>query len=113
MADSMNPLRTLALLTATGMLAFTAWAYPQLPARIPTHFDFRGQPDAWGSSASFLLLPALGILVSVVLLLTTKLAQRNAKWVNMPGKERLLALPREQQQWALEPMGTLMDLTNV
>jgi uncharacterized membrane protein len=42
----------------------------RLPARIPTHFDLAGHPDAWGSPAMLLLLPAVAaavyLLISVV-----------------------------------------------
>lgn len=38
--------------------------YPQLPERIATHFDFHGNPDAWGSRNSF---TTAGIIPSSIL----------------------------------------------
>lgn len=35
------------ILIAAGAI-FTAWAFPQLPDQIPTHWGVGGRPDAWG-----------------------------------------------------------------
>ena len=35
----------------------------RLPDKIPTHFDFAGHPNAWGSPATLLLLPAVAIVL--------------------------------------------------
>jgi uncharacterized membrane protein len=35
----------------------------RLPDKIPTHFDLAGHPDAWGSPASLLLLPAIAVVL--------------------------------------------------
>jgi uncharacterized membrane protein len=36
----------------------SAWLYPGLPARIPTHWNFRGEIEGYGSKATTFLLPA-------------------------------------------------------
>ena len=52
-----------AVLVAAAFAA-TAWFYPTLPARVPMHWDFRGEVDGWGSRASAWLMPCvmLGML---------------------------------------------------
>jgi hypothetical protein len=46
------------------------WGPHHLPARVPTHFDAAGTPNAWGSPSGMLLMPAVAIgvylLMSVV-----------------------------------------------
>ena len=45
-------------------------SYGGLPARIPTHFNFAGKPDAWGNKSifSFFLLPAVQTVLVVLIL---------------------------------------------
>jgi len=40
-------------------------AWPNLPDLVPLHFDFRGEPDTWGSKWIILVLPLIGALVYV------------------------------------------------
>jgi len=56
-----------------------AWVhYPDLPARVPTHFGLSGAPDAWSpkSFASVMILPLgtlfMGVLLGVVACLTAR-----------------------------------------
>ena len=55
-------------------LALSGWAwihaqgaYPDLPERIPVHFDDRGEPDGWREKgfASVYLLPFTGLLCAL------------------------------------------------
>lgn len=55
----------LALLVLGGVavilfIVVTAAYWSRLPEKIPTHFNFAGEPDAWGSKATLLLLPGVG-----------------------------------------------------
>jgi hypothetical protein len=59
-------LAALAVLVAETALALFGSA--PLPARVPTHFNAVGSPDAWGSAAALWLLPA--IAVTLYLLMT-------------------------------------------
>lgn len=60
------PHATLVLAVACGLLglAYAAFSYPSLPARIPTHFRLSGAPDAWSTKSlgSVLLLPMIGLV---------------------------------------------------
>lgn len=53
-----------AVLIFLAMVAFTLWAYPQLPPRIATHFDLAGRPGGWSPRLfGALIFPALGLLL--------------------------------------------------
>ena len=57
------------VLEAAGILAlaativYVALSWSRLPARLPTHFDIAGRPNAWGSGASILFLPSLALVL--------------------------------------------------
>ena len=57
------------ILEAAGVLAiaativYMALAWSKLPATMPTHFDFAGKPNAWGSKASILFLPCVMVIL--------------------------------------------------
>jgi uncharacterized membrane protein len=60
-------------------LAFMFWVYwnaqfglGRLPERIPIHFNFAGQPDAWGKPT---MLPIMPVVALVLYLLLTVLAR--------------------------------------
>jgi uncharacterized membrane protein len=92
--------RLLNLLLLAALLAGSAVAWPSLPARIPAHFDFAGTPDRWVQTTwfSWFALPLLAVALNVLLFGVAALSTRNPRYINLPGKERLLALPVERQQ---------------
>lgn len=47
---------------------YAAYAIPLLPARVPTHFDLAGQPNAFGSPASLWILPVLTTALFLILI---------------------------------------------
>ena len=53
-------------------IALTIWGWLTLPATIPTHFDFAGNPNAYGSKATLLLLPIISTCVAALLALLTR-----------------------------------------
>ena len=46
-----------------------------LPQSIPTHFDLRGEPDAWGGKGNLFLLPGLGLLLDGAFALALRFPQ--------------------------------------
>ena len=44
----------------------------RLPDRIPVHFDFQNHPDAWGSRAMLLVLPAFTITLYLLFTVVTR-----------------------------------------
>lgn len=74
-----------------------AW-WPQLPARIPIHFDAAGEPDRWAerSVAAWFLAPAIMLLLCALLgALATwidRLARNSPELINVPRKDLFLKL---------------------
>lgn len=111
--DSRNIVR-IPFVIACGMVAvnlLTAMSlWTTLPERFPVHFDFSGHPDRFAerSSFEFFLLPALSLFLTGLLLGITHFADRLAdshpEWINVPNKERFLALRADQRKLAMEPV---------
>jgi uncharacterized membrane protein len=57
---------TLSILVALAALGFAAWLYPELPARIPIHWNAAGQADGWGPRAA-IFWPSGLILITMIL----------------------------------------------
>jgi hypothetical protein len=83
-------LAALAVLAAETALAFYGSA--PLPARVPTHFNAAGSPDAWGSASMLWLLPAIA---TTLYLLMTWVARHPAAF-NYP--VRVTPLNRQRLQ---------------
>lgn len=70
MKDSTKNL-VLALLLIAAPFAYAAYVYPSLPDTIPTHFNIKGEADAYGGKDSIFLGPGimaiLGLFVFVLL----------------------------------------------
>lgn len=62
------------------LLVYQSWGI--LPDRIPTHFGFTGQPDAWGNKGNLFFLPIM--VVAMYLFLT--IVSRFPHTFNYPGK---------------------------
>ena len=57
----------------TGLVFIAMWVHVilvwgDLPDRIPTHYNFAGEVDGWGSKASILLLPVIGTVMLPLLI---------------------------------------------
>lgn len=70
----------------------------KLPDRIPTHFDFSGQPNAWGPPGLLWFLP---VVASGVYLMMTVLAGIRFRRYNLPVPVTEANLPFIQDQTAL------------
>jgi uncharacterized membrane protein len=60
-------LEVVGVASSIAIIIFPMIYYADLPAEIPTHFNFKGEPDDWGSRASIWLLPVIAIVMYVVL----------------------------------------------
>jgi uncharacterized membrane protein len=85
-----------------GMLAVLFWitysalnGSEKLPDRIPTHFDFSGQPNAWGPPGTLWLLPIVG---TGLYLLMTVLGSIQFRRYNLPVPVTETNLPFVQEQ---------------
>jgi len=93
-----------------------AW-YPDLPDRIPIHFDLSGQPDGFASKASgaWFLLP--GIALGMLVLLGAAswglgaLVRSSPGLCNMPRKKLFLKLSPEGRMVAVAPTRTFLLAT--
>lgn len=91
------------------LVVFTAqitYFHPQLPERVATHFNVRGEPDGWSGKGTFLAiyLATLGgvtLLFPVLAWLTPRIP---AALVNLPHKEYWLAPERRPyvNEWLKE-----------
>ena len=73
--------------------------FPELPERIPSHFDFQGNPDGWSSKSSFIIImiavivginiwyPLIGILVRKI----------PRSLINIPNKDYWYETPRRME----------------
>lgn len=57
----------LAVAAALAIVILPAVFYGRLPATVPTHFGFSGEPDGWGSKNAILLLPGIWLAIYVLL----------------------------------------------
>ena len=97
---------------ATGLVAATLWAWPRLPAQIPTHFGLDGQADAWGAKSpeSWFVAPAMGLLLYVMIGWFRRMLPRRPGWVNLPDKTRLTDLPEAASAPVVEMLSGFLAL---
>jgi uncharacterized membrane protein len=95
----MRPVRIVTLLALAALVSGSLAAYPGLPERIPVHFGGDGRPDAWAerSLRAWLALPAVGAATVALLLGIAAWMPRRPGMLNVPDKERFLALPPARQ----------------
>ena len=102
----MQPSDYILELAAVGGLVFlvgaTYYYYPTLPERIPTRFNFQGEPEAFGAKSSIWIFPGMAFLLYVILTVTNFFPQT----FNFPCKvteenaERLYRFSMRIVRWA-------------
>ena len=98
-------------LLLAGLWLFSLWAWPNLPERIPMHFDFHGNPDRWaaGSSYEWFLLPTVAsVLVALLLAPAIAMPRIPVGTINLPNKKAFLQLPRERQLAVLGKVSVML-----
>jgi uncharacterized membrane protein len=83
-----------------GHAVFARLAVSWLPARYPVHFNIAGQPDRWAErgGVEWYLLVLLGGVVGLALtMLGLYFHKLPVRRINMPDKQRLLALSPERR----------------
>ena len=97
---------------ALGLLAWAVWLWPDVPARVPVHFGFDGQPDRWADRSvwSWFGLPLVGLATaaSIDVFVRWSLRRPGAPGVNLPNKEAILALPPEKRAPVLARVADLV-----
>ncbi len=93
--------RALMWVLALGLLAWAAWLWPDVPARVPVHFGPNGQPDAWADRSvwSWFGVPLVGLALAALAeaQMRWSLARPDAPGINIPNKKAILALPPEKR----------------
>lgn len=88
--------------------------YAKLPAEYATHFNIRGEPDAWSTGpAAWFGLPALATATILLLIGIGKLAQRTPHLWNLPEKKRFLALTPDQRAPIMPVLAGMMDVAGL
>ena len=72
---------------------------PDLPSRIPVHFNLAGQPDGWGSPHTLWVLLGFQVLVSALMLTIPAWGRRFPQSVHL-GARRLSDFTPEQRERA-------------
>ena len=88
--------------------------YPKLPEPYATHFNIRGEADAWSNGpGAWFALPAIATATTLLLIGIGKLAQRTPHLWNIPEKKRFLALTPEQRAPIMTVLSGMMDVAGV
>lgn len=74
--------------------------FPEMPRRIPTHFDFQGHPDGWSSKDSFLIIIIVVIVgINIWYPLTGFFVRKLPRsLINIPNKDYWYATPARREQ---------------
>lgn len=72
----------LCLLAIASMFVYAWSQFQDLPHLVPTHFDFRGRVDTYGSKTSIFVLPGIALFVFVI----TLFSRFNPRTLNVPFK---------------------------
>jgi uncharacterized membrane protein len=108
----MRPLPLLNALLLAAHWGFAVWAWPDLPEAVPAHFDLSGEPTRWESPSrgSWFGLPVVATLTAALVGTVAWAAPRYPRLMNLPDKDRLLALPPERQRPVLRRSADLLGL---
>ena len=97
----MKKLYDLANLILLVLISNTVYtAYPKLPSRIPTHFNFAGNADRLGGKEGVVWLAAMAWGMTLIFYLlghNIRRLNRKPQSLNIPHKEQFLKLPEEKQ----------------
>ncbi|MGE5425492.1 MAG: SdpI family protein [Bacillota bacterium] len=80
-----------ALLILAAAIGLSAWAYPQLPETVASHWNFQGNVDGWTNKTFHsLFFPGLLIFIYVLLLVTPYLDPRKERYAEFTGVYQLI-----------------------
>lgn len=111
----MRPLRLASWGMLLALIALAAVTYGGLPDRIPTHLDFNGVADRMApkSVGTWFLLSGIATLVLGFLDFLGGRLPAHPDMLNIPDKERLLALPARFQAPVMAEAQLMMDVVAV
>ena len=95
-------LRALAALNFALLAAMASFAwltYDSLPRRIPIHFDMTGRPNRFAEKGfELFILYLLPFFLTALLHVAAWMVSRRPQAINLPNKEKFLALPPERRE---------------
>ena len=93
-------------------VALAIAAYDHLPDTIATHFGASGAADGFSKRSifSWFGLTAIGVATTAMVLGIAQFTHAKPSMYNIPGKEKLLALPKDVQAPLLEQLAMWMTL---
>lgn len=111
----MRPFRFLSWGIVLATVAHAVAVYGQLPDRIPTGLDAAGAARGWTdrSPLSWFVLPGLLIALQLLFDLLATLLPTRPQLVNLPNKEKLLALPARWRAPVMQEVVRMMDATGL
>lgn len=92
-------LRWVNLLLVAALVGAAVLLWPELPERVPRHFNAAGEVDAWSAktAASWFLLPGIAVFTVLLLEFSAWLVERRPEYINLPSKKQFLELPPEER----------------
>lgn len=102
-------LGTLAIFEVIFIWIYLGVSWSGLPSKMPTHFNFAGEVDAWGSKGSLLLVPIIFTILYFVLVVVSKFPQsfNYAVEITKENKERQYKNACEMMAWLTFYIATL------
>lgn len=112
MSQSRGLLLAFTIAMAVAWVAFTVVTYNTLPDTYATHFGLGGQANGFSkrSILSWFDLTFIGVASTALLLGLAQYALRKPAILNFPGKEKLLALPKDVQEPLLEQVAIWLTI---
>lgn len=107
----MRGVRLLNLALLLALWGGALWYWGDLPERVPTHFDARGLPDAWGAKGfvSWFLLPTIALATAALMYLCIWLVRRRPMLLNIPHKKEFLELSAQDQAPVLHAVSATLE----
>lgn len=111
----MRPIRFLAWGVVLATVVYAVAVYGQLPDRIPTGLDAAGAARGWTarSPLSWFFLPGMLVVLQVLFDVLASLIPARPQLVNVPDKEKLLALPARWRAPVVQEVVRMMDATGL
>lgn len=66
-SDQERLLDSLTIIALVLLILLPALSYGSLPEEVPTHFNGKGEADAWSSKSYIWILPGIGVLMAVLI----------------------------------------------
>jgi uncharacterized membrane protein len=103
--DTIRRIHLLNLALLVWIWVFSILKWPELPERIPVHFNMAGEADGWADKSweHWFLIPLVAVGMTLLLYGSAWLAARFPQHANLPSRVKLADLPPEER-------GPLLDV---